>query len=181
MGFLKTIGRAFVEEVPMEDYEEPIGMGADFIEEELVEAELEDVNVVTLIDDIYTQNDLLDKSRSIFKVEELIASLPKEMVTDTKRSSVLAILGSFNLTATEVVEDGERRVDVLNSIKEQIDVDCKNTVSEKEAQIEELKKAIATLTIEIANEQEKTKTSDELILNETAKINNLIKFIGGEN
>ena len=181
MGFLKTIGRAFVEEVPMEGDEEPIGMGADFIEEELVGAELEDVNVVTLIDDIYTQNDLFDKSRSIFKVEELIASLPKEMVTDTKRSSVLAILGSFNLTATEVVEDGEKRVDVLNSIKEQIDADCKNTVSEKEAQIEELKKAIATLTIEIANEQERTKTSDELILNETTKINNLIRFIGGEN
>ena len=181
MGFLKSIGRVFVEEVPTETYEEPIGMGADFIEEELVGAELEDVNVVTLIDDIYTQNDLFDKSRSIFKVEELIASLPKEMVTDTKRSSVLAILGSFNLTATEVVEDGERRVDVLNSIKEQIDVDCKNTVSEKEVQIEELKKAIATLTTEIADEQARMKTSDELILNETTKINNLIKFIGGEN
>lgn len=179
MGLFKAIGKAFVEEVPVEDYETPIS--TDAIEEELVEAELEDVNVNTLIDDIYAQNDLLDKSRSIFKVEELIASLPKEMVTDTKRASVLAILGSFNLTATEVLEDGERRIDVLNSIKEQIDADCRNAVLDKEAQIEELKKAIASLTVEIANDQDRMKSSDEIILIEMEKIKSLVGFIGGEN
>lgn len=179
MGLFKAIGKAFVEEVPVEDYEAPIS--TDAIEEELVEAELEDVNVNTLIDDIYAQNDLLDKSRSIFKVEELIASLPKEMVTDTKRASVLAILGSFNLTATEVLEDGERRIDVLNSIKEQIDADCRNAVLDKEAQIEELKKAIASLTVESANDQDRMKSSDEIILIEMEKIKSLVGFIGGEN
>lgn len=179
MGLFKTIGKAFIEEVPMENYEEPVDMNA--FEEDIVEAELEEVDTNTLIEDIYTQNDLFDKSRSIFKVEELIASLPKEMVTDTKRASVLAILGSFNLTATEVLEDGEKRIDVLNSIKTQVDVDCQNSIVNKEAEIEELKKSIANLTVEIANEQEMMKISDEIILNEITKINNLVKFIGGEN
>ena len=179
MGLLKAIGKAFVEEVPTENYEAPIEVEA--VEEEVVEAEIEEVDTNTLIEDIYTQNDLFDKSRSIFKVEELIASLPKEMVTDTKRASVLAILGSFNLTATEVLVDGEKRIDILNAIKKQIDEGCKNAVSDKEMQIEELKKSIETLTIEIANEQECMKTSDEIISNEVDKINNLIKFIGGEN
>lgn len=179
MGILKTISKAFIEEVPEETYEAPVDM--DAYVEETVEAELEGVNVNTLIDDIYAQNDLFDKSRSIFKVEELISSLPKEMATDTKRSSVLAILGSFNLTATEVSEDGEKRIDILNSIKDQIDEDCKNSIADKETQIEEFKKAIETLTVEIANEQTKMKSSDEIIANETVKINNLIKFIGGEN
>lgn len=179
MGLLKTIGKAFVEEVPEEIYEAP--MDLDAVEEDVVEAELNEVDTNTLIEDIYTQNDLFDKSRSIFKVEELIASLPKEMVTDTKRSSVLAILGSFNLTATEVLEDGEKRIDILNSIKTQVDMDCQNAIVNKEAEIEELKKSIANLTVEIANEQEKMKTSDEIILNEITNINSLIKFIGGEN
>lgn len=179
MGLFKTIGKALIEEVPMENYEEPVDMSV--LEEDVIEAELEEVDTNTLIEDIYTQNDLFDKSRSIFKVEELIASLPKEMVTDTKRSSVLAILGSFNLTATEVLEDGEKRIDILNRIKAQVDTDCQNTVLNKEAEIEELKKTIANLTVEIANEQETMKVSDEIILNEVTKINNLIKFIGGEN
>lgn len=179
MGLFKAIGKAFVEEVPVENYEESMDMNV--FEEDVVEAELEEVDTNTLIEDIYTQNDLFDKSRSIFKVEELIASLPKEMVTDTKRASVLAILGSFNLTATEVLEDGEKRIDILNRIKTQVDTDCQNAIVNKEAEIEELKKSIANLTVEIANEQEKMKTSDEIILNEITNINGLIKFIGGEN
>lgn len=180
MGLLKTIGRAFVEEVPTDNYED-FTEAETFNDDEAVEAELASVDTNTLIEDIYTQNDLFDKSRSIFKVEELIASLPKEMTTETKRASVLAILSSFNLTALEVSEDGEKRVQVLNAIKEQINTDCKNTVANKEAQIEELKKSIEMLTIEIANEQEKMKVSDETISNEVNKIGSLVKFIGGIN
>ena len=112
MGLLTKLG--LVEEVPTNNYDEAVEEYS--YEEEIVEAELESVNTETLIDDIYAQNNLADKSRSIFKVEELISSLPKEMVTETKRNSVLAILGSFNLTAIDVVTDGEERVKILTSI-----------------------------------------------------------------
>ena len=107
MGFLKAIKGAFIEEVPNENYD--ISTNLESTETVAVETdvELEDVDTNTLISDVYTQNNLFDMSHSIFKVEELIASLPKEMATDTKRASVLAILGSFNLTAPEVVVDGE--------------------------------------------------------------------------
>lgn len=179
MGFFKTIKGAFIEEIPNENY--------DILTEDIeitmaeTDVELEGVNTNTLINDVYTQNDLFDMSRSIFKVEELIASLPKEMATDTKRASVLAILGSFNLTATEVVEDGEKRVGVLKGVKDKIDSDCKFTITEKETQIEEFKKAIEALTIEIANEYEKMKKSDEIVSAEISKVEALVNFVGGEN
>lgn len=177
MGLLKKLG--LVEEIPANNYDEVVEE-YDYADE-VVEAELETVNTDTLIDDIYTQNNLADKSRSIFKVEELITSLPKEMTTETKRNSVLAILSSFNLTATDVVTDGDERVKVLTSIKEQVDSDSKITIADKEAQIEELKKAIEVLTVEIANEQEKSRISNETITAEVGKIESLIKFIGGVN
>ena len=85
MGLLTKLG--LVEEVPANNYDEAVEEYS--YEEETVEAELESVNTETLIDDIYAQNNLADKSRSIFKVEELISSLPKEMATETKRNSVL--------------------------------------------------------------------------------------------
>lgn len=177
--FFKNIGKAFIEEVPSDNYEAPINV--ESVEEEAMEVELEGVDVNTLIDDIYTQNDLFDKTRSIFKVEELITSLPKEMATNTKRASVLAILSSFNLTATEIVEDGENRLDVLDGVKAKVDTDSKIAIADKEAQIEELKKNIETLTVEIANEQEKMKKSDEIISSEIEKVKALIQFVGGEN
>ena len=181
MGFLKAIKGAFIEEVPNENYDIPTDMGN--VEEVVAKAdvELESVDTNTLINDVYTQNDLFDMSHSIFKVEELITSLPKEMATDTKRASVLAILSSFNLTATEVVEDGEKRIDVLKGVKDKIDSDCKITIAEKETQIEEFKKAIEALTVEIANEHEKMKKSDEIVSAEMAKVEALVNFVGGEN
>ena len=178
MGLLKKLG--LVEEIPTDNYDEVTVEEYNYVEE-TVEAELESVNTDTLIDDIYTQNDLADKSHSIFKVEELISSLPKEMTTETKRNSVLAILGSYNLTATDMVTDGEERIRILTSIKEQVDSDSKMTVADKEAQIEELKKAIEVLTVEIANEQEKIRISNETISAEVAKVESLVKFVGGVN
>lgn len=179
MGFLKSIGKAFVEEVPTENNE----VEDDFqsYEEENVEVELDSVNTDTLIDDIYTQNDLYDKSQSIFKVEELINSLPKEMVTETKRASVLSILGSFGLTATEVVNDGEKRIEVLGGVKEKINTESRDSISEKEEKIEEFKKAIANLESEIANEQNEVKISNEAISTEIGRIKELVKFVGGAN
>lgn len=177
MGLLKSIGKAFVEEVTIELNDEERD---DDLLIESVDAELDNVNINTLIDDIYTQNDLYDKSQSIFKVEELINSLPKEMVTDTKRSSVLSILGSFSVTAMEVITDGERRLEILNSVKEKINTESTDSISKKEGQIEEFKKAIANLETEIANEQNEVKVSNEIISTEVSRIKGLIEFAGGE-
>ena len=180
MGFLQKIGKALIEEVPTENEVMSMDMEAITIED-VIDVELESVDTNTLINDIYTQNDLFDMSRSIFKVEELITSLPKEMTTSTKRASVLAILGSFNLTATEIVEDGENRLGILDRVKTKVDTDSKIALTDKEAQIEELKKNIETLAVEIINEQERMKKSDEIILSEIERINALIQFVGGEN
>lgn len=153
---------------------------ADYYPPDEVAANIDEVNVDTLIEDVYIQNGLEDRSRSIFKVEELINSLPKEMMTDIKKASVLSILGNFGLTATEVVEDGEKRVKILTSVNTQVKADCEQTIAEKEALIEEHKKAIAELEAEIASLQNQARTSDESLEKEVARINKLVKFIGGE-
>lgn len=173
MGFLNKL---LFEEIPRENEQMP---NIDYVEEYSVEAELESVNTDTLIDDIYAQNDLMDKSKSIFKVEELINSLPKEMVTATKKASVLAILGSFGLTALAVSEDGENRIKILDEIKTMITHNCGNSITDKENQIEEYKRKIAELEKEISTELETTKTSIESIDKEVNRIDELVRFIGG--
>ena len=141
--------------------------------------ELKEVNTDTLIEDIYFQNELFDRNKSIFKVEELINSLPKEMVTETKKSSVLAILGSFGLTTTDVGLDGESRVSVLNGVLSKIISDGKGEISDNETEIETHKKAIANLEKKISDKQNEMKVSETYINAEIARISELIKFIGG--
>ena len=181
MGLLKNLSKAFIEEIP----QETVDVGdINMPYEEEISAQnvaVESVNSETLISDVYAQNGLSDLSRSIFKVDELISSLPKEMATDTKRASVLSILGSFGLTSDEVIEDGVKRYDVLKGAKNLIDTECVNAIANKEDEIENLKKSIEELMIEISQEQEKLKSSDESIMAEIAKIETLVKFVGGEN
>lgn len=176
MGFLKGL---FVEEIPNE--EEMYEVESNYVEEENVEVELDSVNTDTLITDIYAQNELFDKTKSIFKVEELINSLPKEMVTETKKTSVLATLGVFGLTVTDVTLDGESRIDVLSGVLTKILGDGNDTVVSKETEIEELKKEIARLEKEISDQKNEMKVSEDTINAEISRITSLVKFVEGGN
>lgn len=147
--------------------------------EEYENAELNEVRTDTLIEDIYNQNDLSDKSKSIFKIEDLINSLPKEMVTNTKRNSVLATLEVFGLTVEDVSSDGERRVEMLSSILSKIVNDGNNTILSKETEIENYKKEIERLEKEISDTQTEIKTSEENINSEVKRIDSLICFVNG--
>lgn len=176
MGFFKGL---FVEEIPNE--EENYEMESSYAEEENVEVELDNVNTDTLITDIYAQNELFNKAKSIFKVEELINSLPKEMVTETKKASVLATLGVFGLTVTDVTLDGEGRIDVLSGVLNKILAEGNDTVVSKETEIEEHKKEIARLEKEISEQKNEMKVSEDTINAEISRITNLVKFVEGGN
>lgn len=175
MGFFKGL---FVEEICNKEDEH---IGENFLDGENVDVELDNVNIDTLLEDIYAQNELFDKTKSIFKVEELINSLPKEMVTETKKTSVLATLGVFGLTVTDVTLDGESRIGVLNGVLSKIVGDGKDMVTSKETEIEEYKKEIARLEKEISEQQTEMKISEETINAEINRIVGLVKFIEGGN
>ena len=169
----------FVEKVPREPMYES---EQDYSEENSsIPVELDEVNVDTLLDDIYIQNELSDKTKSIFKIEELINSLPKEMVTDTKRTSVLATLGVFGLTVTDVTLDGAHRIEVLKNVLSKILEDGNNVVSDKKLEIENLKKKIADLEKDISDRHSEMKTSENTINSEISRISNLIRFTEGGN
>ena len=167
MGFLEKIGLVEAIEPEVSTYD-TVDLTTDNEEETPLPVELECVWCDTLLDDIYAESGLSDTSRSIFKVEELIESLPKEMTTEVKRNSVLAILGSFNLTATDVMADGEKRVGVLSATKDKIIADSNNVVAE-------------ILSSEIFSEQQNSKLCCEAVSTEITRVSSLIKFAGGVN
>lgn len=177
-GFLQRLG--LVEEVPQTRKEVTTDEAYETEYEETeptAEANLNGVNTDTLIDDIYMQNGLYDKSRSIFKVEELSGNLPKEMTTDSKRSTVLSVLSTFGLTVMEVKDDGEKRIAILKSINDQISSEAKTIIEDKSNQIEDHKKAIAALEKEIADERSRHKVSNEIITTEVSRIDDLVNFL----
>ena len=153
------------EECLMEDYD--------------VEVNTDNVTQENLITDIYSENDLSDLSKSIFKVEELINSLPKEMPDATKKATVLAILSSFGLTVDEVLADAVNRNVVIKSAFTSIEhennevIDSNNvSIEQKKLEIQDLEKDNADRTVVIKNTEDKVEA-------EIKRIEALVKFIGG--
>lgn len=179
MSLLEKMG--LIEKIPEEiNYDEVTeNYNEDSVELDVSAEYSENCDIADFVEDVYIQNDLHDKSHSIFKVEELMNSLPKEMVTDTKKKSVLSILNNFGLTADEVFVDGEKRLKTLSAVLEKLNADNELAVKDMQKQIEEHKKAIADLESQISVETENTRKSNEVINTEIERIKGLIEFIGG--
>lgn len=181
MGVFNKIKDVLIEEVPCSDVdlERDIDALLNAHGGSDVEVNLDGVDSNSLITGIYENNSLSEMQSSIFKVEELIKSLPDTMATETKKQSVIAILTSFGLTASELISDGTTRLEVLNSANTAISERGKEVISNAESEIESHKLAIAESEEVIANEKENMKSSAEQIYAETERISNLVKFIGG--
>lgn len=174
MGFLKKL---LVEEIP-EDvsvYDDELYME----EETVVEVNTDSVSQDNLISDIYNQNNLSDLSKSIFKVEELVNSLPKEMPSDTKKATVLSILSSFGLTVDEVASDGVSRKEMLDAALDEITTENENVIANNNMEIEHKKQEIQELEKDNANRESIIKNTEDKIEIETKRISDLIAFIGG--
>lgn len=145
-----------------------------------VEATLEEVNTDTLIDDIYAENGVIEKSRSIYKIQDVLNSLPKEMPTGAKKTTVVSLLSSFGLTVTEVTDDGNNRVNILRKIQTDINNNADELIADYESQIESLKEEIAGKEKLIAAEKDKKNKSNDIIDVELEALEGLINFIEEE-
>lgn len=176
MGFLKNL---LVEEIPNEtvSYDD---MSYDTYEDVDVDVNTENVTQENLIADIYNQNDLSDFSKSIFKVEELINSLPKEMPNETKKTTVLSMLSIFGLTLDEVMCDGSERCSVIEVALSVIANENTDIIESNNSSIEQKKLEIQELEKDNANRTLIIKDTEDKIESEVKRIKNLIKFVGGE-
>ena len=176
---------SFLKRLLIEQEEDDFNVQEEYYDEPdvdmYVDAELETVNRDTLIDDIYNENNIADKSQSIFKVEEIMNSLPKEMPTATKQATVKSIMSSFGLTETMVISDAERRNAILSSIACQVKEIREDEIKETKEKIELCKQEIERLEKVISEAEIDMKVTKEKIDAETERINSLMNFIyGGE-
>lgn len=163
-----------------EQIEDAYDVYNDCSPDENVDVETSDVTQERLIEDVYESNELSDKTRSIFKVEEVLQSLPKEMPNETKRSTLLAILGSFGLTVDEVLEDGEKRISIVKAAMNKISDENEAVIAENLANIEQKKVEIQDLEKDNANRLEIVDSTESKINVEVERIDSLIKFVKGE-
>ena len=142
-----------------------------------VDAEIN--SATNIVADIYAQNDLGNKSDSIYAVQAFIATLPAEMTTAKKQSTISGILAVSQKSVADLVADALHRMDVLRAAKEKIVGERTNEIATANGDIEALKQAIEAATIKIKEAEDIIAATNKSIDDELKTISDLVEFCNG--
>lgn len=148
----------------------------DFLQESTEACDIK-ITDVTSIEDIYSQAGIADLSNSIYKVEEIRSVLPSTLSTSAKKESVLGMMQVSQITPETVIEDASQRIAVLKGALHSFTNETILIVEANTAEIAELENRINALKDEINNRQLSQEQQEQLINNESAKIDSVIDFI----
>lgn len=172
MSFLEKLGL-----IEREEVETPIPVTA--AESPAVDANVEINSTENVVGEIYAQNDMSNKDNSIYAVQSFIDTLPAEMTTVKKQSSVYGILKVTGKSVESLLADAKNRIDVLSSAKDNVFEEKDAVISAAKNDIEELKKAIEAANIVINNAEAIKESTAKAVSDEVATIEELVKFCEG--
>ena len=173
MGFFERLG--LVEREETNDFSDV--MATEVSNEEQVSIDVSaDINsAVNVIDEIYDQNSLADKSDSIYTVQALINTLPNEMTTAKKQTTVSGILMVSGKSVERLLNDAQNRINTLSVARDEIVNEKSAEIDEATRDIESLKEAIEAATIKIKNATEIIDATDKAVDNAIQRIKNKLK------
>lgn len=175
MGFFEKLGLVEREADPV------VPVMPEVVAEPEIEVNAEINSATNVVEDIYAQNGLADRSNSIYTVQALIDTLPDEMTTAKKQSTVSGILMVSGKSVADLLNDAQNRIDVLCAARDEVVNDRNNEITAASNDIEALKQAIEVATIKIKEAEEIIAATKELVNSEIGAIDNLIKFCEGMN
>ena len=174
MSWLEKIGL-----VERNEEDVPVAEVMDVMPEVTVTAEAEIKSTTNIVEEIYSQNDLNDRSNSIYTVQALIDTLPKEMTTAKMQSTVSGILAVSGKNISDLVADATYRKNVLISVAQNIETNKTAEIEMAKADIETLKSAIEAATIKIKEAEDIVSATKESVNEEVKVIDGLVEFCNG--
>ena len=172
MSFLERLGL-----IEREEVEAPIPVPV--VESPAIEANVEINSTENVVNEIYAQNDLSNKDNSIYAVQSFIDTLPSEMTTAKKQSSVYGILKVTGKSVASLMMDANNRICILSDAKSKILEEKDAIINAAKNDIEDLKKAIEAANIVINNAEAIKESTAKAVSDEIDAIEELVKFCEG--
>ena len=144
-------------------------------QEEIKVAEIDTSNLIT-IDEVYHLNNLDDKDKSIYKINEIKNALP-DMPNEAKKASVLGMLSVSKIELSDIDEDSTNRINALIGSLEKFTQETQSITTDAEALIAEKEKEIEELKNKISSRKQLQEQQSKLFEDELELIQSTIKFI----
>lgn len=145
----------------------------------VIEVDLQGEDFLT-IEGVYEKTGLIDKSESIFKVDEFSKVLPSSLPTEAKRQSVIGILAASSLSVENLITDADERIEALKSVKAITANNTADIVTQNELKIAELLREVDELKQTNNDRKAAQEKQDQILDEEVSSINEIKKFIAPE-
>jgi len=132
-----------------------------------------------ILHDAYAGGNFPDNDDGIFKVGAMIATLPAEMTTAKKQSTINGMLPAVGLDAQLLYDDGQSRYQCVQNAIGKWEQNKTQTVTEAEKDIAELKQMIEIAQQKIADAIDRTEFAKKVLNHEGEKLEELVRFVGG--
>lgn len=181
--FFKKVGSIFVEGENQIDTEALLAQQTEQIELVLQEKQPEppkvtiDVGTVINIEDIYRENNLADKTKSIFKIQEVKNVLPENLPNEALKQSVLGLLRVSDLNVEDLLTDAETRTTILDAALQKVTEETNIIVSNSKESIKELEEKINILKEAITSREKLQEDSESMVNAEKQSIKSIVDFI----
>jgi hypothetical protein len=136
-----------------------------------------DVGTVINVEDIYQENELADKTKSIFKIQEVKNVLPGNLPTEALKQSVLGVLGVSGLNVEDLLADAETRTTILDAALQKVTDETNVIVSNSKESIKELEEKINILKEAITSREKLQEDSESIVNAEKQSIESIVDFI----
>lgn len=148
-------------------------------ETEVVEANADINSTENVISEIYAQNGASDKENSIYAVQSFIDTLPSEMTTAKKQSSVFGILKVTGKSVESLLSDAEMRIGMLAAARDKVMAEKDAVIDAAKGDIEGLKKGIEYCEATIQEAENIKESVAKSVSDEISAIEELVKFCEG--
>lgn len=145
--------------------------------EEEVQVNTDNVEAESMIGDAYYENNLEDISRSVYKVEEVLKTLPTTMPEDVSRQTVKGILASFGISVEDVDRDAKARAETIQAVRNKMCDKETDEIKRLEQEVEDLLKQAEEKKQEIQSHNLKLEAIVKTSKEELARIKKLWDFI----
>ena len=171
-GFLEKLG--LVEKDEVTAVSAPVEIPAT---EPEVDVEIDSAE--NIVDEIYKQYRIEDRSNSIYTVQALIDTLPTEMTKAKMQTTVAGILAVSGKSLDVLIADGQDRVSILATACGHVEDEHNHIIEVANSDIEKLKAAIEAASIKIKESEEIIAATRKATEDETAIVETLLKFAEG--
>ncbi len=117
-----------------------------------------------------------NKTNTIFMLGQFINAIPESLPHDIRKESVMNILTAAKSNFTDLIKDGEIRLNTLNDFTEKFHDTVNSKIDEYNMEISKLKSLISDYEIKIENKKNMLSKQDSTVKYELQKINSIINF-----